>query len=224
MKIRKIRNIAGLMAAAAITMIGTSANGAFQWYKISSNNAEDVSSQLSMEVGGSGASLVLTFRNNVGIASSITDIYIDAPPQGSAQIPNPYFTSIGVLSSAGVSFSAHATPSNLPEGNPHNFVAVTQSADSDGPVSANGVNAALEWVRLTLNLTSPTQVDDVIAALASGDFRVGLHVQAIGTAGGSDSYMTGPVVPEPATIVAGALLLLPFGASAIRILRRNRAA
>jgi hypothetical protein len=31
-------------------------------------------------------------------------------------------------------------------------------------------------------------------------------------------------VPEPTTIIAGALLLLPFGASTIRILRRNRTA
>jgi len=31
-------------------------------------------------------------------------------------------------------------------------------------------------------------------------------------------------VPEPATVLAGALLLLPFGASTIRILRKNRAA
>jgi hypothetical protein len=31
-------------------------------------------------------------------------------------------------------------------------------------------------------------------------------------------------VPEPTTMIAGALLLLPFGASAIRILRRNRQA
>ena len=31
-------------------------------------------------------------------------------------------------------------------------------------------------------------------------------------------------VPEPATVVAGALLLLPLGASAVRILRKNRAA
>lgn len=30
-------------------------------------------------------------------------------------------------------------------------------------------------------------------------------------------------VPEPATIIAGMLLLLPFGASTVRILRRNRA-
>ena len=31
-------------------------------------------------------------------------------------------------------------------------------------------------------------------------------------------------VPEPTTLVAGALMLLPFGASTLRILRRNRVA
>jgi hypothetical protein len=31
-------------------------------------------------------------------------------------------------------------------------------------------------------------------------------------------------VPEPTTMIAGALLLLPFGASTLRILRKNRAA
>ena len=31
-----------------------------------------------------------------------------------------------------------------------------------------------------------------------------------------------PVVPEPTTIIAGALLLLPFGASTLRVLRRSR--
>jgi len=31
-------------------------------------------------------------------------------------------------------------------------------------------------------------------------------------------------VPEPTTLIAGALLLLPFGASTLRLLRKNRAA
>jgi hypothetical protein len=31
-------------------------------------------------------------------------------------------------------------------------------------------------------------------------------------------------VPEPTTMVAGVLLLLPFGASTLRVLRKNRAA
>jgi hypothetical protein len=34
----------------------------------------------------------------------------------------------------------------------------------------------------------------------------------------------GVAVPEPTTMIAGALLLLPFGASTLRILRKNRAA
>jgi hypothetical protein len=34
----------------------------------------------------------------------------------------------------------------------------------------------------------------------------------------------GPTVPEPTTIIAGALLLLPFGASALRILRKTQTA
>ena len=33
-----------------------------------------------------------------------------------------------------------------------------------------------------------------------------------------------PAVPEPGTVIAGMLLLLPFGASTLRILRRNRMA
>ncbi len=34
----------------------------------------------------------------------------------------------------------------------------------------------------------------------------------------------GPPVPEPTTLIAGALLLLPFGASTLRLLRKNRPA
>ncbi len=37
-------------------------------------------------------------------------------------------------------------------------------------------------------------------------------------------YNTSTPVPEPTTMVAGALLLLPFGASTLRFLRKNRAA
>jgi hypothetical protein len=44
--------------------------------------------------------------------------------------------------------------------------------------------------------------------------------------GPSDRYAAGTfaiqAVPEPATLISGALMLLPFGASALRILRRNR--
>jgi hypothetical protein len=41
---------------------------------------------------------------------------------------------------------------------------------------------------------------------------------------GNASYGYWVPVPEPTTMIAGALLLLPFGASTLRIVRKNRAA
>ena len=40
---------------------------------------------------------------------------------------------------------------------------------------------------------------------------------------GDDVPQGNPSVPEPTTIISGVLMLLPFGASTLRILRRNRA-
>ena len=40
--------------------------------------------------------------------------------------------------------------------------------------------------------------------------------------GGASANVAILAVPEPTTMIAGALLLLPFGASTLRILRRNR--
>ncbi|NOS70498.1 MAG: hypothetical protein HOP33_11265 [Verrucomicrobia bacterium] len=41
--------------------------------------------------------------------------------------------------------------------------------------------------------------------------------------GSGTSATTLAAVPEPTTVIAGALLLLPFGASTVRFIRRNRA-
>lgn len=49
------------------------------------------------------------------------------------------------------------------------------------------------------------------------DFQKGLSNYWLGTS-------TPTSVPEPSTVVAGALLLLPLGVSAVRILRKNRTA
>jgi hypothetical protein len=42
--------------------------------------------------------------------------------------------------------------------------------------------------------------------------------------GAGQEFIFISAVPEPSTIIAGALMLLPFGASTLRILRRNRTA
>jgi hypothetical protein len=54
----------------------------------------------------------------------------------------------------------------------------------------------------------------------AGPFIAVAHLQGVeGTIGSSHIYAT--VVPEPTTMIAGALLLLPFGASALRLRRKS---
>jgi hypothetical protein len=62
--------------------------------------------------------------------------------------------------------------------------------------------------------------------LYAGNVLEGTAAPGDGANGGDDQefFLLGTPVPEPSTILAGALMLLPFGASTLRILRRNRAA
>ena len=58
---------------------------------------------------------------------------------------------------------------------------------------------------------------NVSANLASGDV-----LRSTETGAGQDLIWNLTPVPEPTTILAGALLLLPFGFSAVRMLRKSR--
>ncbi len=53
---------------------------------------------------------------------------------------------------------------------------------------------------------------------------IGTGLNTEGHSFGDASLTVDPVVPEPSTILGGALLLLPFGASTLRILRKRQAA
>jgi hypothetical protein len=163
-----------------------------------SGQAAAVAPQLSVEVeqGADDTEASFTFLNNVGIAASITDVYFD---DGSL------LGIASISSSAGVSFSPDANPANLPGGNCCSFDA-SFSADSDPPVSGNGVNSSTEWLTIVFNLVAGMTFADTIAALISGDLRLGLHVQAIGTSGNSDGFINNPLDPVP--LPAGLLLFL----------------
>jgi hypothetical protein len=186
----------------------------FTFFKITNNGNPDVAGQLSVDVTGPGGNQVsFTFYNDVGIASSITDIYFDDGTLLSISLPLTF--------SSGVAFSTPATPGNLPSANSASPPFVTTdsfSMDSNsGPpgVMENGVDSSTEWVTITFNLINlPVQktFNDTLAALEGGSLRIGLHVQAIGPNSGSDSYVNdGPVtVPEP-----GILILLGIAMSAI---------
>jgi hypothetical protein len=79
-----------------------------------------------------------------------------------------------------------------------------------------GVNNSLvALAKDTLNKDDTTIRDD-----ANGAY--GVYALNLGTPGQVQDQLV-IVVPEPTTVLAGALLLLPFGVSTLRILRRNRA-
>jgi hypothetical protein len=62
------------------------------------------------------------------------------------------------------------------------------------------------------------------AANVSANLGSGYVLRSTETGAGQDLIWDVSPVPEPTTMIAGALLLLPVGASTLRILRKNRAA
>ena len=150
--------------------------------------------QLFVDVTDAGTNQVLfTFRNIGPDASSICDVYFDDG------ILLRRITSID-NSEIGVSFSQNARPKDLPGGNGVGFeVTAGLSADSDSPTQPNGVNPG-EFLGILINLQTGFDFDDVLNNLYSGDLRIGIHVQGF-ESGGSESFINGAPIPEPATML-----------------------
>lgn len=207
---------AAILAAASAVSADT-----YSFTNVSNNNATSAAAgvaQLRMDVTDAGSSRV-NFRLywNGPVPMSICDVYFDDEGTNGPGVLATFANS-DISGSAGVAFSQGASPGNLPSGG--NFQTSTgMSADSDAPVSANGVNAAFptEYLDLSIALYGTHTFADVIAALNQGyidaahrGLRVGLHVQAIGSgyqgAGGSESFVGGTqivIVPLPPAAVAG---------------------
>ena len=125
-----------------------------------------------------------TFNNNSTIGSSITDIYFDARPDTGSSL---VFYDALIFEGPGVSFSKYASPRTLPSGNMLTPVFdryPEYSADSDSPVSLNGINPN-EWLKLTFTLKYNRTIDDIIAEIANGgsctenNLRIGIHIQSL---------------------------------------------
>lgn len=223
-----MKKLIGVLAVSCVVWsaltAGASASITLGFAKITNNGNANVASQLSVEVGEESATQVFfTFTNAVGIASSITDVYFD---DGSL------LGIASISSSAGVAYNQPASPGNLSGGNAVDFNTTAGfSADSDSPVSPNGVDSSTEWVKIIFNLINGKTYADTLAAIAlananpgvdvDGGLRIGLHVQSIGTTGGSDSYVS-TTVPEPTSIVVWSLLA--GGSAGIAVARRRRRA
>ena len=164
--------------------------------------------QLALEISDAGPGFVdFTFTNSGPAASSITDLYWD---------DGTLLGLASITSGPGTSFSQGAAPPNLPGGNNCSppFVATAGfTADSNPPTQPNGVNPG-EFVTVRFALINGQNFADTIAAMASGELRVGVHVQGFAS-GGSEAFIA-TLVPAP-----GAAAL--FGASGLLATRRRRA-
>ena len=123
---------------------------------------------------------------------------------------------VSVIDGSGVNFEAGGSPADLPGGTTIGFTA-DHHASATSPAPRRGVNPG-ESVRIVFSLAVGTTLGDVLAALGSGELRVGVH--AIGFADrGSRSFVSAPgPVPEP-----GALGLLGV-AGLLAFARRHRRA
>ena len=116
----------------------------------------------------------------------------------------------------------------MPGGNTITF-SENVGAGANNPAPGNGINSATDSLTIVLDPTSATFLFSDLVGAGEPNLRIGLHVQAIGTTGQSDSYVTGPVVdtssvtpvPLPAGIwlFGGALA----GLGALKLKRRRKA-
>ena len=203
-------------AAAVLLVCGLApAAETFSFQGVSDNNANNVlvgENQLSVTVDDYLTNQVEFLFQNAGPEPSIiTAVYFSAGEPAIVTEPMTFNYYGGT-----VLFSQYATPNEMKEDS--TFVTTAGfTADSD-PGSANGVNPG---ERLGIVFTG--SADEVIEAMNNGQFRIGLHVQAIGSVNDSSEWFvttTGgsPVVPAPSAIALGAI-----GMGLVRVLgsRKN---
>jgi hypothetical protein len=156
-----------------------------------------------------GASADFVFTNTSSINSSITDIYFE---KGADQV-------LGAgsifLESSGVNFSNGASPPN-PPGSIGGWDGNHYSADSDSPVSTNGINPT-ESLTIRFGYDAGKNFADLLQALTTPSFRIAMHIQGVGN--GSSVWAVSKPVPAP----GAAGLLASAGLIAARR-RRTRAA
>jgi hypothetical protein len=215
-----------LLAAAAVAACASAASAERVDLLIFENvtNTPTTGLDLWVDVTDGGTHVDFTFHNDSTVSSIITSIYVENTAFTSAA-----FSSAAIVAqSAGVSFSAGATPPNPPgsiSGWGGAWGGNVFSADNDPPAS-KGINPG-EWLTIRFALAGYAFAD-VIDELSSDPvgFRIAEHIQSIGQDSVSMWGVNGPiessVVPLPPAAWSGLALLGLAGIARARHARARR--
>ena len=218
---KNFKRILGLFTALSMMVaMGISHATTLSFENITNNTGTDLSGQISVVSTSVAGGVEFTFTNDVGTASSITDIYFDLGTNTSL------FSGTSIVSmSDGVSYDISPHPNDLPGGNTVGFTSDFGGDSTSPKTSANGVNATGEYITFLLTLGAGYNYDDYLADLMNGTFRVGMHIQAIAGIDcessadpecGSDSYVNVNPVPVPAAAWLFGTALFGFFATSRR--------
>ncbi|MCQ8179501.1 VPLPA-CTERM sorting domain-containing protein [Methylomonas sp. SURF-1] len=206
----KTAAMAGVLMLSAAS--ASAAPTSFNFTRITSNAAEDVGSQLQMDVyNNADASAFLnqtltnqvlfTFANSAQTAANIAEVYFD--DNGFLASQTAILNSLeGFTSFSPVSWTKpNGTLKNvvLPGGNnadPDFQPTPYFGANVDPGNPSLGVNTGSDLLGILVSLNNGYGFDDISSALASGDLRIGLHVRSIGVAGASDSFINNRIPTE----------------------------
>lgn len=180
----------------------------FGFVGVSNNDAFNTSvgeAQFRLVVGDVGSQALFSFHNDGPIASVMSELYWDDDAG--------VLDSMVSINGSGVSYEpvgSGVSPGNLPAGNTIGFTA-DFATEPNNPQPQNGVNPG-DSVSVLFNINGSIQ--DVIDAIAAGELRIGVHAQAIGQNGNSESFVTGgdaTPIPTPGAAALGLVMLLGVG-------------
>jgi len=203
--------------ALGVCATGAQADIIYDFTRITSNAPTNIAGQFSAVLHQVDATHVtFTFYNNIGVSSSVTEVFFDNDPAGVLGSRTGMVLHKSHEIDEDLNFTLNnAAPPNLPSGLSiiPQFIAETnlgaEATHGHGSEIDHGIDESDDSVELAYSLATGKTWSDLLAAMDNGGLRAGLHVQGI--EGTSDSFIT----PEPAT-----LSLLALGGLAM--LRRKR--